>query len=300
MTARSTARISMRDAIAHFRQRRFGQSPLSRRHPSIHLDRAIARHHDAYESAKLRPLARPRRRRREPAPDDGRLRRLRERRHFQPADRHPGSPGFQRQRARAIPTAADTGTRSADSAPHQQRALRRRRARAGIRYAGVLYFNGYDVADKTGTTDDSRDAWVIGYTPSIVVGEWAGNNDNTPMVKKIAAYIVAPTWHKIMAYALSKYSSAIGYVPAARAGNRKSSACLARQLEHRIRPRHPRHPLSGCRKMIRSPARRAIRRPIRNSNTGIIRCSCGPRDKVCPLLHRFRAASRPAALRAKA
>jgi penicillin-binding protein 1C len=70
-----------------------------------------------------------------------------------------------------------------------------------------LQFDGYDVADKTGTTDDSRDAWVIGYTPSIVVGEWAGNNDNTPMVKKIAAFIVAPTWHKIMTYALQKYSS---------------------------------------------------------------------------------------------
>ena len=72
---------------------------------------------------------------------------------------------------------------------------------------GVLWFNGYDVADKTGTTDDSRDAWVIGYDPNIVVGEWAGNNDNSPMVKKIAAFIVAPTWHKIMTYALSKYSN---------------------------------------------------------------------------------------------
>ena len=72
---------------------------------------------------------------------------------------------------------------------------------------GVLYFDGFDVADKTGTTDDSRDAWVIGYTPSIVVGEWAGNDDNSPMVKKIAAFIVAPTWHKIMAYAIQKYSS---------------------------------------------------------------------------------------------
>lgn len=70
-----------------------------------------------------------------------------------------------------------------------------------------LEFSGYDVADKTGTTNDSRDAWVIGYTPSIVVGEWAGNNDNTPMVKKIAAFIVAPTWHEIMLAALQKYSS---------------------------------------------------------------------------------------------
>jgi 1A family penicillin-binding protein len=78
---------------------------------------------------------------------------------------------------------------------------------------GVLWFDGYDVADKTGTTDDSRDAWVIGYTPSIVVGEWAGNDDNTPMAKKIAAYIVAPTWHNIMAYALSKYSSSTDVFP---------------------------------------------------------------------------------------
>ncbi|HVM73659.1 MAG TPA: transglycosylase domain-containing protein [Candidatus Paceibacterota bacterium] len=72
---------------------------------------------------------------------------------------------------------------------------------------GPLQFDGYDVADKTGTTDDSRDAWVIGYSPSIVVGEWAGNNDNKPMVKKIAAFIVAPTWHQVMLYALQKYSS---------------------------------------------------------------------------------------------
>ncbi|HWP61720.1 MAG TPA: PBP1A family penicillin-binding protein [Candidatus Paceibacterota bacterium] len=79
---------------------------------------------------------------------------------------------------------------------------------------GVLYFSGYDVADKTGTTDNSRDAWVIGYTPSIVVGEWAGNNNNTPMVKKIAAFIVAPTWHKIMSYALSKYSAPSDDFPA--------------------------------------------------------------------------------------
>ena len=70
-----------------------------------------------------------------------------------------------------------------------------------------LNFKGYDVADKTGTTNDSRDAWIIGYTPSIVIGEWAGNNNNTPMVKKIAAFIVAPTWHEIMVYALQKYSS---------------------------------------------------------------------------------------------
>ncbi len=68
-----------------------------------------------------------------------------------------------------------------------------------------LSFRGYDVAVKTGTTNDTRDAWVIGYTPSIAIGVWAGNNDNTPMVKSIAGFIAAPMWHEVMAYALTKY-----------------------------------------------------------------------------------------------
>jgi 1A family penicillin-binding protein len=70
-----------------------------------------------------------------------------------------------------------------------------------------LQFDGYDVADKTGTTNDFRDVWILGYTPSIAVGAWAGNNDNTPMAKKIAAFIVAPMWHDFMLQALQKYSS---------------------------------------------------------------------------------------------
>jgi len=68
-----------------------------------------------------------------------------------------------------------------------------------------LSFSGYDVAVKTGTTDNTRDAWVIGYTPSIALGVWVGNNDNSPMVKSIAGFIAAPMWHEAMAYALSKY-----------------------------------------------------------------------------------------------
>lgn len=70
-----------------------------------------------------------------------------------------------------------------------------------------LQFDGYDVADKTGTTNDFHDVWILGYTPSISVGAWAGNNDNSPMGKKIAAFIIAPMWHDFMAEALQKYSS---------------------------------------------------------------------------------------------
>ena len=67
-----------------------------------------------------------------------------------------------------------------------------------------FFFEGYDVAAKTGTTNEYRDAWTIGYTPSIAVGVWAGNNDNTPMVKEIAGYIVAPMWREFMLVALEK------------------------------------------------------------------------------------------------
>ena len=67
-----------------------------------------------------------------------------------------------------------------------------------------LHFEGYDVAAKTGTTNDYRDVWTVGFSPNIVVGTWAGNNDNRPMVKEIAGYVVAPMWHAFMEVALTK------------------------------------------------------------------------------------------------
>jgi len=67
-----------------------------------------------------------------------------------------------------------------------------------------FYFPEYNVAAKTGTTNESRDAWTVGYAPNIAVGVWAGNNDNTPMVKEIAGYIVAPMWHDFMQFALEQ------------------------------------------------------------------------------------------------
>ncbi len=58
-----------------------------------------------------------------------------------------------------------------------------------------------NVAAKTGTTNNNRDAWTIGYTPSIVVGVWAGNNDNLPM-KKGGSAVAGPIWNKFMNEAL--------------------------------------------------------------------------------------------------
>jgi 1A family penicillin-binding protein len=60
-----------------------------------------------------------------------------------------------------------------------------------------LYFPDREVAVKTGTTNDYRDMWVIGYTPNFTLGLWVGNNDNRPMEKKVAGFVAAPLWHKI-------------------------------------------------------------------------------------------------------
>lgn len=66
----------------------------------------------------------------------------------------------------------------------------------------ALYFPGKDVAVKTGTTNDFKDVWTVGYTPHIAVGMWAGNNDNTPLHKNIAGFIITPVWHAFMVEAM--------------------------------------------------------------------------------------------------
>lgn len=74
-----------------------------------------------------------------------------------------------------------------------------------------LYFNDRPVASKTGTTNDYRDVWVVGYTPSVVVGMWGGNNDNSPIDKRVAGFVLAPIWHDAMIAAMG--TSSIEYFP---------------------------------------------------------------------------------------
>ena len=73
----------------------------------------------------------------------------------------------------------------------------------------LLRIAGKTVAVKTGTTDDKRDNWAVGYTPSIVVGTWVGNNDNSPMDPQIASGVTGatPIWNRIMTFALRNSSS---------------------------------------------------------------------------------------------
>lgn len=66
----------------------------------------------------------------------------------------------------------------------------------------ILNIPNHEVAVKTGTTNNNKDAWTIGYTPSIAVGVWVGNNDNTPM-KKGGAALAGPIWNEITTSAIN-------------------------------------------------------------------------------------------------
>ncbi|MBI5961529.1 MAG: hypothetical protein HY866_22505, partial [Chloroflexi bacterium] len=55
-------------------------------------------------------------------------------------------------------------------------------------------------AVKTGTSNDNRDSWSVGYTPQIVTGVWMGNNNNHPMNDVTGLSGAAPIWHAIMEY----------------------------------------------------------------------------------------------------
>ncbi|KKS78531.1 MAG: hypothetical protein UV53_C0034G0001, partial [Candidatus Azambacteria bacterium GW2011_GWE1_42_9] len=70
----------------------------------------------------------------------------------------------------------------------------------------ALYIPTRPVAVKTGTSNDYRDAWIVGYTPNLVVGAWVGNNDNRPMEKKVSGLVVAPLWHEYMEQVLPQFS----------------------------------------------------------------------------------------------
>ncbi len=74
-----------------------------------------------------------------------------------------------------------------------------------------LNIPGKTVAAKTGTTNDKRDNWVVGYTKGVTVGVWVGNNDNRPMNPKITsgATGASPIWYRIMTDLLKKYPDGI-------------------------------------------------------------------------------------------
>lgn len=63
----------------------------------------------------------------------------------------------------------------------------------------ALHFQNRPIAAKTGTTNNYKDAWTIGYTPSLITGVWVGNNDNTEMRRGAGgSTVAAPIWNEYM------------------------------------------------------------------------------------------------------
>lgn len=65
----------------------------------------------------------------------------------------------------------------------------------------------FQAAAKTGTTNDFRDNWTIGYTPDLVAAAWVGNDDFTPMVNTTGVTGAAPLWHAFMESALAGHAT---------------------------------------------------------------------------------------------
>ena len=103
--------------------------------------------------------------------------------------------------------------------------------------SSLLNIRGKTVAVKTGTTDDKRDNWTIGYTPSYLVVTWVGNNDNTPM-RAVASGITGatPVWNEIMTFVLTDKvnetfkvpSGVVGVEICSTTGGPKNDSCANR------------------------------------------------------------------------
>jgi penicillin-binding protein 1A len=59
-------------------------------------------------------------------------------------------------------------------------------------------FDGQDMGGKTGTSQDYRDAWFVGYTPYLITGVWMGNDDNSPTKRVTGGSLPALVWHDVM------------------------------------------------------------------------------------------------------
>jgi penicillin-binding protein 1A len=75
---------------------------------------------------------------------------------------------------------------------------------------------GYDIAGKTGTTSDFKDAWFCGFTGGLTTVVWMGRDDNTPMRGITGGIAPAAFWHAFMVRAVHRLPvTAIPYGPAA-------------------------------------------------------------------------------------
>jgi penicillin-binding protein 1C len=100
----------------------------------------------------------------------------------------------------------------------------------------------FPVAAKTGTTNDFRDNWTLGYTPDLVTGVWIGNADYTPMVNTTGLTGAAPIWSQFMTFAVPYITNGnptpfirppgvVDYVVCSLSGTQPSNTCQQQYSE---------------------------------------------------------------------
>ncbi len=101
----------------------------------------------------------------------------------------------------------------------------------------------YPAAGKTGTSQDSRDAWFVGYTDKIVSIVWLGNDDNSPMRRVTGGSIPARIWHDIMVYSNARHNSVVFNNTSTYSDNGGISGLLGRLLSNDgLKPDNTRKP----------------------------------------------------------
>lgn len=101
----------------------------------------------------------------------------------------------------------------------------------------LLIIPGKTVSVKTGTTNEKRDNWTIGYTPSILTAVWVGNNNNAPMNPYLTSGVTgaAPIWHDIMAELLKDKTDEVLPMP----DNVVTLPCHFGRVEYFVRGTQP-------------------------------------------------------------
>ena len=100
----------------------------------------------------------------------------------------------------------------------------------------------FPAAAKTGTTNDFRDNWTMGYTPDLVTGVWIGNADYTPMVNTTGLTGAAPIWSQFMTFAapyltngnptpFTRPPGVVDYVVCALSGTQPANTCKQQYTE---------------------------------------------------------------------
>jgi penicillin-binding protein 1C len=106
--------------------------------------------------------------------------------------------------------------------------------------SSYLVVSGHpEVSVKTGTTNDKRDNWAVGYTPDFLTAVWVGNNDNSPM-SNIASGVTgaSPIWNRIMSAALKESSQHWPVQPPDVIGGLVCSVSGYRATEENCQPRY--------------------------------------------------------------